>query len=217
VVFPNCQTCNGNGTGCDNCSPSYTWNNINKQCEIEYSYSSGEEAVASVATSSTRVLSQGGQYISIIVVLMNFDISGTIFKVIQIINLFDKLRLMNIRLNGLLGKFLDSIAEMFNTNLIQKDDYHLTAKPRTDRFQETKTQVIAYRRKVDKMVFLTFGLLIDLFIVIWNWKSPLRSDMPLTKLEKRGNIVKRLLKLNQVFLLMAAIDVFFYCGHQLLH
>jgi hypothetical protein len=35
----------------------------------------------------------------------------------------------------------------------------------------------------------------------------------LKKLEKRGKVIKRLLSLNLAFLFMAAIDVFFYCGH----
>lgn len=148
---------------------------------------------------------------------MNFDISGTIFKVIQIITLFEKLRLMNIRLNGLLGKFLDSIAEMFNTNLIEKDDYHIIAKPRSDKFMETNTQVAAYRRKLDKMAILTIALIMDVSIIIFNFISPIKSTASLKSLEKRGSRIKKCLKLIQVFLLMTTIDIFFYCGHQLLH
>jgi hypothetical protein len=75
--------------------------------------------------------------LSIFIVLANFDVSGTIFKVLQIINLFDKLRLLNIRMDGLIGKFLESLSRLFENSLIEKDDYHIVAKPRGDRFYQT--------------------------------------------------------------------------------
>jgi hypothetical protein len=63
--------------------------------------------VSKFATSTTEVASGVTQYGSILIVLFNLDVSGTIFKVLQVINLFDKLRLINIPLNGLLGTFLN--------------------------------------------------------------------------------------------------------------
>ena len=104
------------------------------------------------------------------------------FKIVQIINLFDKIRLMNVNLTGLLGKFLIQVGEVFNNNLIEVNDFEIVSKPRLDRFYETKTSVVAYRRKLDKMAFLTFSLLIELSLGLFNWVNPIKSDINLLKL-----------------------------------
>jgi hypothetical protein len=126
------------------------------------------------------------------------DVSGTVFKVIQIVNLFDKLRLLNITFKGLLGKFLDQISEIFNVSLISKDDYFEITNPRFNKFYITDTSVVALRKKIDKMIFLTITMLMDIAVRIYNHVKPLRAiekDFMITrdqkllkKLQKRGKI-----------------------------
>lgn len=163
---------------------------------------------------------------TVIMSLINADISGTIFKVIQIVNLFDKLRLLNIDLSGTLGKFLDIISSLFSTNFFGKDDYQQSTNPSKNKFYDTKTSAISYRNKIDKYVLLTLAMLIDMAVYLFNFLKPLKphtftslkkDKQYLLNLEKRLRVQDKLHKLVLAILLMTSIDIFFYGGHQLIH
>lgn len=91
-------------------------------------------------------------------------------KAIQIIVLFDKLRLVNVNFeDGLLGYFLKKVFSAFDSNLIHVDDYTTTAKPGHNKFSELKVQVIAYRRKTDKFAIFTLNIFVEL-VLYFRWK-----------------------------------------------
>jgi hypothetical protein len=71
----------------------------------------------------------------IIGTLVNVDISGSMMKAIQFILLFDKLRLINVYYDNLLGVFMESIVEAFKARLINIDDFEDSAKVSANMFQ----------------------------------------------------------------------------------
>jgi hypothetical protein len=91
-------------------------------------------ATGQVIGQAQGLTEKGGASIALIAILLNVRFSGPLVKAIQIIVLFDKLRLINVRFDGLLGYFLEKIFQAFDSNIISKDDYVQTAKPAWNKF-----------------------------------------------------------------------------------
>lgn len=98
------------------------------------------EVIASVETTgkavgqAQSVAEKSGATLAIIGIMLNIRFSGPLVKAIQIIVLFDKLRLINVKFDGLIGYFLEKVFKAFDSNIVSKDDYVLTAKPTFNKF-----------------------------------------------------------------------------------
>lgn len=84
-------------------------------------------AGSGVGTASS-ITSTFGSSAVVLGTVLNLDMSGSMIKALQFILLFDKLRLINVKLDNLLGTFMTAIYEAFKVNLINVDDYEETAK-----------------------------------------------------------------------------------------
>jgi hypothetical protein len=89
-----------------------------------------------------------------------------------------------------------------------KDDY--------DQFYKKKVTPLAYKRKIDKMIQCTISWLLCIVCHLL-LKKKINSDTKLERVEKVGNLWRKLNKLSVSFALMTAVDIIFYCGHQLVH
>lgn len=123
------------------------------------------------ASSITSQIGTGGILLGTIV---NVGVSGTIIKALQFILLFDKLRFINVKLDNLLGIFMDAIYKAFNVNLIDVDDYELTAKYSNNQFLLQRVQVFAYRKKIDKLIFGTICFILD--FILFSIKKLLKAQ-----------------------------------------
>jgi hypothetical protein len=97
-----------------------------------FKYSNGEAIVTSGTLGTVALLQHGGTAFTLGLALFNLDVTGSLFKVIQIINFFEKLRLVNVNHRGLLGKFLRSVGKLFENNFFGlggKKDYNEVTKP----------------------------------------------------------------------------------------
>jgi hypothetical protein len=134
-------------------------------------------------------------------------------KALQFILLFDKLRLINVHLDNLLGTFMKAIYEAFKVNLIDVDDYERTAKYSQNQFLYQRVQVIAFRKKVDKLGMATAGLIFDLILL--GVKSNLRSNKKYSPKQwvKLGNKYQLIDRLRFTLLTLGIVDIFFYVLH----
>jgi hypothetical protein len=102
--------------------------------------------------------------------IFNVDISGTMMKAIQFILLFDKLRLLNVQYENLLGEFMDSIYSAFKARIINIDDYESNARLKWNMFYAQRVQIPVYRRKLDKILIGIACLVIEIMIFMKNKK-----------------------------------------------
>ena len=143
------------------------------------------------------------------------DMSGSMLKAIQFILLFDKLRLINVELGSILGGFMEMVYEAFKSNLVEKDDFEQVAKIGHNQLFKQEVPVIAYRKKLDKMVMMSVCAILSVFSLILRLTvSSASSPKKVIFVGKTMYLVDRV----QVGLtLMSMVDVLFYCGHQVLH
>lgn len=164
--------------------------------------------------------SQIGALTVILGTLFNFKLqaSGAIIKALQFILLFDKLRFIHVKLDNILGVFMNSIYEAFKVNIIDIDDYERTAKYNHDEFLHQRVQVIAYRKKIDKLVMGTIGLIFDLVLLslqrIFFKRPKSNSARKWVRIAKVYQLVDRV---RLALLTLFVVDVVFYCLHQVLH
>lgn len=174
--------------------------------------------------------------LAILAVLFNIRFSESLIKAIQIIVLFDKLRLVNVNFKGgLLGYFLEKVYSAFDSNMVKTNDYIHTARPGDNKFKELKVQVIAYRRKVDKFIIFTLNIIVELALY-WKWKQldkaiekyqqtkavlTIQSTKALkvhkVKITKLGLRIRTLDYISFVVTIVCMLDILFYSCHQLLH
>ena len=91
-------------------------------------------------------------------------------KAIQFILLFDKLRLLNVQYENLLGEFMDSIYSAFKARIINIDDYESNARLKWNMFYAQRVQIPVYRRKLDKILIGIACLVIEIMIFMKNKK-----------------------------------------------
>lgn len=128
------------------------------------------EKTGEIVGQAQNIAEKSGISIALFAILFNIRFSEPLVKAIQIIVLFDKLRLVNVNFDGgLLGYFLEKVFSAFEENFIKTDDYITTARIGHNKMYERKVQVIAYRRKVDKFIIFTLNIFVEL-ILIYRWK-----------------------------------------------
>ena len=187
-------------------------NNTNEITSVEKTTETSGEAVGQtgrvVVTLSTASVLLGSK--------LSADVSGSMLKGIQFILVFDKLRLIKVNLDGLLGRFMKAVYEAFQFNFIEKDDFHETTNMGENKLSQQRIQAIAYRRKLDKYLIYSLCVVFDMLI---HFAPKFITKNP--KKFKRVEIVCKTLEvLDRVrfgFTLLSIIDVMFYAGHQLLH
>jgi hypothetical protein len=114
---------------------------------------------------------------------------------------------------------MDAVYESFSIRLISTDDYEESSKYSNNEFLFQREQTIAYRRKLDKLLFGLFVLTLDIVLrfkrrQIKRVSSSIGKKVSANKLAKQYIFID---KLRMTALLLALTDVFFYCGHQILH
>ena len=187
----------------DEASPRYL---SNQEAQVVKFSSRVQEGIAFISTLSVIFLLIG-----------NFDVTSFIFKIIQLITIFDKLRFMNVTIKNSFGEFIEYIGDLFGVGLIRRDDYHLASVSQSNRFGMFEFSVIAYRTKTDK--FFIFWVAVSMRILVGYLTSTLKNirETEFLKMEKRGRIIKRMVKISSGMLMMSLLDILFVTGHQILH
>ena len=234
-----CQDCKLNNLECRQCSIKHYYkppsNGVYEGCyqenslpggwrEREGSYELSPKYLSNQQTQVVKLSSKSRQVVDLIAVitiivllLSNFDFNSTIFKIIQLITIFDKLRFMNVTIKSSFGEFIEYIGELFDIGLIQRDDYHLASVSNYNSFERFRLSVISYRTKTDK--FIIFWVAVGMRIVMGYLMSTLKDigETEFLKMEKRGRIIKRMVKISSGMLMMSLPDILFVTGHQILH
>lgn len=149
--------------------------------------------------------------------LSNVDFTGMVFKIIQIVLFFDKLRLINIKLTNKTGTLLKIFNDLFSADLIESQDYFKVTKTSKNEFQRGDVTVIVYRRKVDKIVVMILSLVLLLLKNYYLKKLKNKTGVTFKKAEKMAKRIIKLQNLAWVLFVSSVVDVIFYCGHQLIH
>jgi hypothetical protein len=166
----------------------------------EYEPSTPQE----VLVKSGAFISFGAMLVGVTVVLplslANFDLTGTFFRSIQIISLFEKIRQINVDLSGsLLGYFLDQVSSLFDNEFLKKHDYEVVARPNYNKFYKSRISVLAYRRKP----FNTILTIINFVVILWY--------------KKEEKFLESLKEVSLNIFLVNLIEVTFYGARQLIH
>lgn len=177
--------------------------------------SSPMKTTARVLTTAGRVLSDTGTVFTIITNLVEFDISGALYKVIQFVNFFDKLRMINTRMKNRLGEFMEIMSRMFENSFLTKDDAQVVDKPYFNMFSRLNVSSVAFRRKPFKLIMLGIAIALGIIRVLYLRRIP--QIKSLVRLEKISRFVKIITKVISSLVLSSLIEIFFYCGHQLIH
>ena len=179
--------------------------------------SDSEEKAARLTTTTTQVVTIASVGTTVVILIVNLDVTATIFKVIQLITIFDKLRFMNVKIKNSFGDFIEFIGRLFEVKFINKEDYHEASIIKQNKFKTANFSVIAYRTKPDKIILYIVVLFLQIIIAC------LASGLKTTKktdfmgIEKRGKLIRRLNKISSGMFMMVVIDVLFVTGHQILH
>ena len=176
-----------------------------------------EIEVTKIAAKTSQVITIASIATTIFMLIMNLDVTSTIFKVIQLITLFDKLRFMNVKIKNSFGDFIEFVGMLFGVNSVYSADYHLAAISKSSKFERADYSTIAYRMKPDKIVMFLIMVILEITIacIINSLKNIDKSDF--LKMEKRGKLIRRLNKISSGMFMMVVIDVVFVTGHQILH
>ena len=167
-------------------------------------------------TATTQGISFLAKILTIILLLSNFEITEIIFKIIQLITIFDKLRFMNVRIENSFGDFIHFIGELFEFNFIQRDDYHTASIVKYNKFETGKLSVIAYRKKPDQLILFSIAIILNLVASSMCRKIRQMNDNDFIGIEKKGNLVKKLKKVSSGIMMMTILDILFVTGHQLI-
>ena len=166
---------------------------------------------------SGEVLAHFATLMSIFILISDMDFTGTIFKIIQIVNLFDKLRVMNVYADNPFGEFIRFLSQLFDLNFIQKNDYFEVSKPSYNQFYKTEISVVLDRKKPEKVVMMVIALvlwLVGKMLVGTLWRV---DDSDFKKIEKWGFLVKKIMKVQTGIFLACVVDNMFVIAHQLSH
>ena len=194
-------------------SPQYLSSQKGKQKYL----SDQEVQVVKLSSKSTAAANLISIILAILLLVGNFDVTSLIFKVIQLVTIFDKLRFMNVIIKNSFGEFIEYIGELFKVGIIDRDDFHLASVHKNNSFERLELFVIAYRTKTDR--FIMFCAAVVMRIVIGCFMNSLKDigETEFLKMEKRGRLIKRLIKTSSGILMMTLLDILFVTGHQLLH
>ena len=173
--------------------------------------------IVKFSSSTTQTISLVSKILTLILLIANFDLTSTIFRIIQLITVFDKLRFMNIDIKNSFGDFIRYIGGLFQVRFIQRNDYHRASVPKFNRFWEMNYSVIAYRNKPDAFLLFFAGIIIEIFASVLTRSILDLKNTEYLKIEKRGLLVKNLKKIASGLHLMTVSDIFFTSGHQILH
>ena len=170
-----------------------------------------------LAAKTGQVISLTSKILSIVLLVANIDLTSSIFKIIQLITIFDKLRFINVEIKNSFGDFIRYIGELFKMEFLQKDDYHLASFAKHNKFNRFDYSVIAYRNSPAKILFFTAALLLEgvSYYLIHGLKKIKKKEF--LRMEKRGCLIKNLRRTSSGMFLMTLSDVFFSSGHQILH
>ena len=169
------------------------------------------------ATATTQGISALSTILTIILLLSNLEVTAMIFKIIQLITIFDKLRFMNVRIENSFGDFIHFIGQLFQVNFIQRDDYHTVSIVKYNKFETGKLSVIAYRKKPDKLILFSAAIILNMVAKSMSHKIRDMEDHDFIGVEKKGKLVKKLNKVSSGILMMTILDTMFVTGHQLIH
>ena len=170
-----------------------------------------------VSSKATQTISVASRILTLVLLVANIDLSSTIFKIIQIITIFDKLRFINVDIKNSFGDFIRFIGDLFKVGLIQSDDYHIASVPKYNKFEKLDYSVISYRNKPDKILFLFAGIILNIVAMFITKSIKGLKNTDYFKIEKKGLLIKKLKKIASGLHLMTVADVFFVTGHQILH
>lgn len=184
-----------------------------------FPYSVSLSNAISTTGKSLGIISKIANFIGIGSILFgaaaNLDISTNMIKAIQFILLFDKLRLINVQYENLLGDFMNAIYKDFQTKLIQTDDYEETSILKYNQFYRLREQVMIYRRKLDKLLLGVLCLVLE--TLIYCQRKSLKNAKNVKMTKKRTEKIEKLSKFKSSLIILSTIDIIFYCGHQILH
>lgn len=88
------------------------------------------ETAGKITGQAQSIAEKSAISVAILAILFNVRFSESLVKAIQIIVLFDKLRLVNVNFNdgGILGYFLEEVFSAFDSSWVKTDDYIHTGK-----------------------------------------------------------------------------------------
>lgn len=156
--------------------------------------------------------------VTILASVVNANFTALIFKVIQIVLIFDKLRLLNVEIQASkTGELLSILNNLFDRSIITKDDFLKTSKTKFNEISRSKVSVISYRRILDKIFMMLASLVAGLWGKIHLRKFESEKEVGFREIEKKCDWFISLTKISCTMFLSSAIDIFFYCSHQIVH
>ena len=170
-----------------------------------------------IAAKTSQVITIASITTTIFMLIMNIDVTSTIFKVIQLITLFDKLRFINVKIKNSFGDFIEHIGKLFEVNSVYTDDYHLAAVSKYNRFERADYSVIAYRMKPDSIIIFSITLILEMVISCLAHSLTKVEKSDFLGMEKKGKLIRNLKNVSSGMSMMVMVDVLFLTSHQILH